>query len=98
MNIPDHIFESLETIFGVKIHKFSDADTDPGSENLFDPGSKNLFDPGSGMEKNRFRDPGLTSRIRNANILVPTSSLASLKVANAVCPSCQRNSRVRRKG
>jgi hypothetical protein len=39
MNIPDHISESLETIFGVKLLKFFDADADPGSGNLFDPGS-----------------------------------------------------------
>jgi hypothetical protein len=32
MNIPDHIFESLETIFLVKILKFFDAD--PGWEKL----------------------------------------------------------------
>jgi hypothetical protein len=40
----DHISESLETIFWVKILKFFDADADPGSGNLFDPGSwiKNL--------------------------------------------------------
>jgi hypothetical protein len=29
MNIPDHIFESLETIFGLKILEFFDADLDP---------------------------------------------------------------------
>ncbi len=39
MNILDHISESLETIFRVKIHKFLDADADSGSGNLFDPGS-----------------------------------------------------------
>jgi hypothetical protein len=44
MNIPDHISESLETIFWVKIVKFFDADAD------VDPGSGNLFDPGSEME------------------------------------------------
>jgi hypothetical protein len=43
MNIPDHISESLETFFGLKISKFFDVD--PGS------GIRNLFDPGSGMEK-----------------------------------------------
>ncbi len=37
MNILDHISESLETIFWVKILKFFDSDADP--------------DPGSGMEK-----------------------------------------------
>ncbi len=36
MNIPDHISESLEAIFWVKIHKFFDADPDP---EFFDPGS-----------------------------------------------------------
>jgi hypothetical protein len=55
MNIPDHISESLETIFGIKILKFFDVNADPGSGNF--------FDPGSGMEKNS--DPGLTTRIRN---------------------------------
>jgi hypothetical protein len=40
MNIQDHILESLETIFWVKVHKFLDED----------PGSWNLFDPGSGRE------------------------------------------------
>jgi hypothetical protein len=34
------ISESLETIFGVNILKFFDADADP------DPGFGNLFDPG----------------------------------------------------
>jgi hypothetical protein len=48
MNIPDHISESLETIFWVKIIKFSDADADPESGKL--------FDPESGMEKIRIRD------------------------------------------
>jgi hypothetical protein len=56
MNIPDHISESLETIFWVKILDFFDADTDPGSGNL--------FDPVSGMEINS--DPGWKlSQIRN---------------------------------
>jgi hypothetical protein len=40
MNNPNHISESLETIFWVKVLKFFDAD----------PGLKK-FDPGSGMEK-----------------------------------------------
>jgi hypothetical protein len=30
MNIPDHISESIETIFWVKILRFFDADADPG--------------------------------------------------------------------
>jgi hypothetical protein len=48
MNILDHISESLETIFWVKILKF--FDTDPGSSNLLalDPGWKK-FDLGTGI-------------------------------------------------
>jgi hypothetical protein len=37
MDIPDHNFKSLETIFWVKILEFLDAVADPGSGNLFDP-------------------------------------------------------------
>jgi hypothetical protein len=50
MNITEHIFESLETIFWVKIFKFFDADPDPGSGVFLtlDPGWKNS-DPGSGI-------------------------------------------------
>jgi hypothetical protein len=62
MNIPDHISESLETILGLRILKFFDADPYPrsaifvtlaGIRDLFDPcsGIRDLFDPGSGMEK-----------------------------------------------
>jgi hypothetical protein len=35
MNIPEHISESLETIFGIKILKFFDADADSGSGIIF---------------------------------------------------------------
>jgi hypothetical protein len=53
MNIADYISESLETIFWVKIHKFFDADPDPGSGIFLtlDPGWKifgsgiNILDP-----------------------------------------------------
>jgi hypothetical protein len=47
MSIPDHISESLETIFlgGSKILKFFDADADPES------GIFLSLVPGSGMEK-----------------------------------------------
>ncbi len=38
INIPDHISESLKTIFWVKILQFFDADADPGTGNLVDPG------------------------------------------------------------
>jgi hypothetical protein len=51
MNNPDHMSESLETIFWVKILKFFDAD--PGTVR----DGKNS-DPGSGMKKIRIRDPG----------------------------------------
>jgi hypothetical protein len=47
MNIPDHISESLETIFRLRILKFFYSDPDPGSEIFLtlDPGWKNS-DPG----------------------------------------------------
>ncbi len=57
MNNPDHISESLETIFCVKILEF--LDVDPGS------GIGKHSDLGSGMEKLWIRDPGLGSRSRN---------------------------------
>jgi hypothetical protein len=50
MNIPDHISESLEAIFLVKILKLFYADPDPGSGNLFDSRS------GIQDEKIRIRD------------------------------------------
>ncbi len=34
MNKPDHIFESLETIFWIKIFKFFDADPGSGMEKI----------------------------------------------------------------
>jgi hypothetical protein len=46
LNNPDHISESIETIFWVKILKVFDAD----------PGFEKKFGSGSGMEKNS--DPG----------------------------------------
>jgi hypothetical protein len=46
MNIPDHIFESLETIFWVKILKCFAADPDPGK--LFDSGSRIRNTDGTG--------------------------------------------------
>ncbi len=53
MNIPDHISESLETILGRKILKFTY--TDPGLRELFDPGFRTQYGqirirgPGSGI-------------------------------------------------
>jgi hypothetical protein len=52
INISDHVSESLETIFWVKILKIFDADPDPGS------GIFLTLDPGSGMEKIRIRGSG----------------------------------------
>jgi hypothetical protein len=49
MNIPDHFSESLETVLGLKIFNFFDADP-----------IWNLFDPRAGIRKLkiRIRDPG----------------------------------------
>ncbi len=55
IGIPDHITESLKTIFGLKILKFFNADPDPGS------GIFLTLDPGSGIFLTLY--PG--SRIRN---------------------------------
>jgi hypothetical protein len=48
MKIPDHISESLETIFGMKILKFFDADADPGIFLIRNPGWKKIA---SGINK-----------------------------------------------
>jgi hypothetical protein len=55
MNNPNHISESLETIFGGKILKCFDAVSGMGKIWIRD--GKNL-DPGSGMGKIWVRDPG----------------------------------------
>jgi hypothetical protein len=50
MNKPEHIFESLETIFGVKILKFFDAEPGSGMEKFgsgIRDGKKSV--PGSGI-------------------------------------------------
>jgi hypothetical protein len=57
MNIPDHISESLETIFWVKILKFFYADAD----RFRDPGMFLTLDSGTGMVKNRIQDKHLGS-------------------------------------
>ncbi len=62
MNITDHISESLETIFRVKILKFFDADTDS------DPGIFLTLDPGSGMEKIR-RDPATLENSKHIKVI-----------------------------
>jgi hypothetical protein len=48
MNIPDHISESLETIFWIKIFKFFYADPGSGFFLTLDPGWKNSV-PGYGI-------------------------------------------------
>jgi hypothetical protein len=55
-NILDHICESLETIFWVKVLKFIDADAD------LDLGSGNLFDSESGIRDGKNSDPQVTVR------------------------------------
>jgi hypothetical protein len=54
MNNPDHISESLATIFWAKILKFFDADPGSGMKRIRIRDGKNS-------------DPGLTSRIRNTD-------------------------------
>jgi hypothetical protein len=54
MNNPDHISESLETFFGVKILKFFDADPVSGMENIWILDHGKNSDPGSQMN---FPDP-----------------------------------------
>jgi hypothetical protein len=61
MKNPDHISESLATIFWIKILKFFDEDPRSGMEKI------QIRDPG-GMEKIQVRDPGKTSRIRNTGL------------------------------
>jgi hypothetical protein len=63
--IPNHISESLETIFWEKVHKFFDADADAKS------GSGNLFDPVSRIRDGKNSDlgdkhPGSATLLPNA--------------------------------
>ncbi len=72
-DILDHISDGFETIFGIKILKFFDADPDPGS------GIFLTLDPGSGMEKFQIRNkhPG------SATLVLPYGNLQSLSSVNA---------------
>ncbi len=40
MNIPDHLSESSETVFRVKVLKIFSCGSGTGTQNLFDPGSR----------------------------------------------------------
>jgi hypothetical protein len=63
MNNPDHISESLETIFWLTIFKFFDADLGSGMEKI------RIQDPKSEMEKIRIRDkhPGSANTVHFLN-------------------------------
>jgi hypothetical protein len=63
MNIPDHISESLETVFLVKILKFFDSDPDPGSGIFLTLDLDS--DPGSEVNIARIRDTAFTLLRRN---------------------------------
>jgi hypothetical protein len=65
MNIPDNVFESVETIFWAKKLNLFDADADPG------PGSGNflILNPGSRMGKNS--DPGSGINIPDPQLCLP---------------------------
>jgi hypothetical protein len=54
MNNPDHISESLETVFWVTILKFVDADSECGMEKIF----------GSGI---RDKHPGAATLVRDVS-------------------------------
>jgi hypothetical protein len=74
VNISDHISESLETIFGLEMLKFFDADPVPGS------GIRDLVIPGSGIRDgkigsgNNIPDPQHWS---NANVSSRCTDLVS---------------------
>jgi hypothetical protein len=75
MNIPDHISESLETIFWVKNTLIFYADQDPGS------GIFLTLDPGSGMEKFgpeiRDKHPGSASLVFKAKTFLNYGSFSA---------------------
>jgi hypothetical protein len=65
MNNPDHISQSLETIFWVKLLKFFDADLDPGSglEKIW------IRDQGSGINVQDPQQCFLLQFIKENNVL-----------------------------
>jgi hypothetical protein len=73
MNNPNHISESLETIFWVKILQFFDADPGSGMEKNSDPGWKTF---GSGI---RDKHPGSAALPKMVTFL-PGSVSASNRV------------------
>jgi hypothetical protein len=78
MNNPDHISESLETIFLVKIIKFFDAD--PGSD-IRDGKNSDL---GSGMEKSRILDPGSGINIPDSQHCLQTTKIIDTQSVSTV--------------
>jgi hypothetical protein len=65
MNNPDHISESLETIFWVKILKFFDVD--PGMEKILIRDGKNS-DPGRNTAKTPLSFKGRSIQVSTLNI------------------------------
>jgi hypothetical protein len=63
INIPDHISESFETIFWVKILKFFDVDPNPGIFLTRDPGLKKF---GSGIRDKHHGSATLLAAFSNS--------------------------------
>jgi hypothetical protein len=76
MNIPDHIPESLETIFGLKIPKVFDVDPDPGS------GIFLTLNPTVRYGKIRIRDihPGSTTLLVSGFDIYPIQESFPLRI------------------
>jgi hypothetical protein len=70
-NIPDHISESLETIFGLKILKFFDSDPDDLKSGVF-----LILVLGSGMEKFGSGMENTAYLLKNTNNLPPSPPTA----------------------
>jgi hypothetical protein len=78
MNIRDHISESLETIFCVKIHIFFDAD--PGS------GIFLTLDPGSGNRDGKKFGPGIRDKHPGSATLQQTNYSDAQRCLGEVAP------------
>ncbi len=83
MNIPDHIFDSLETNFWVKILKFFDVNADP------DPGIFLILDPWSELSFSAtLVEYGMVGKFRYFHIQFPPylESLSSAPVIQVLSP------------